>query len=110
MNRSTDKKTDTVKQNNNFTRKKRAHNKKVKRSPTEFRGDQGWRESFFPGVVMTQHQCPTCGKHLDGNVRFCPEDGTPLTETAAASGLRTPHTSSATQRALLTLPTVVGNR
>ncbi|HEY1859963.1 MAG TPA: serine/threonine-protein kinase [Gemmataceae bacterium] len=59
---------------------------------------------------MTQHQCPTCGKHLDGNVRFCPEDGTPLTETAAASGSRTPHSSSATQRALLTLPTVVGNR
>jgi tRNA A-37 threonylcarbamoyl transferase component Bud32 len=59
---------------------------------------------------MTEHQCPTCGKHLDGNVRFCPEDGTPLTETAAASGLRTPHTSSATQRAILTLPTVIGNR
>jgi tRNA A-37 threonylcarbamoyl transferase component Bud32 len=59
---------------------------------------------------MTEHQCPTCGKHLDGNVRFCPEDGTPLTETAAASGLRTPHMSSATQRAVLTLPTVIGNR
>jgi tRNA A-37 threonylcarbamoyl transferase component Bud32 len=72
--------------------------------------DYGWRETFFPGEVMTVHQCPTCGKHLDGNVRFCPEDGTPLTETAAASGLRTPHTSSATQRALLTLPTVIGNR
>jgi tRNA A-37 threonylcarbamoyl transferase component Bud32 len=68
------------------------------------------REAPLQGMLMIVHQCPTCGKHLDGTVRFCPEDGTPLTETAAASGLRTPHTSSATQRALLTLPTVIGNR
>ena len=28
-------------------------------------------------------QCPTCGKQLEPNVRFCPDDGTPLTDTAA---------------------------
>jgi tRNA A-37 threonylcarbamoyl transferase component Bud32 len=25
-------------------------------------------------------KCPTCGKHLDDTARFCPEDGTPLTD------------------------------
>ena len=56
------------------------------------------------------HQCPTCGKHLEGGVRFCPDDGTPLTDTAAASGSRTPTGTTSTQRAVLALPTVVGNR
>ena len=36
------------------------------------------------------HQCPTCGKHLEESVRFCPDDGTQLTDTAASSGHRTP--------------------
>lgn len=59
---------------------------------------------------MTQ-QCPTCGKHLDGGVRFCPHDGTPLTETAATTPQRTPTHPSATQKVpTLELPVMVGNR
>ena len=38
---------------------------------------------------MTQ-RCPTCHSELDDGVRFCPHDGTPLTETAMAGGARTP--------------------
>jgi tRNA A-37 threonylcarbamoyl transferase component Bud32 len=55
------------------------------------------------------HQCPTCGKHHDDTVRFCPDDGTPLTDTAASSGQRTPtHVRPAAPE--LQLPVVVGNR
>jgi serine/threonine-protein kinase len=55
------------------------------------------------------HQCPTCGKQLDDGVRFCPEDGTPLTETAAARSTRTPADTSVPKRQLQ-LPVVVGGR
>jgi serine/threonine protein kinase len=47
---------------------------------------------------------------LEPTVRFCPEDGTPLTETAAASGLRTPTAAMPTQKLTLALPVTVGNR
>jgi serine/threonine protein kinase len=47
---------------------------------------------------------------LEPTVRFCPEDGTPLTETAAASGLRTPTAAMPTQKSVLALPVTVGNR
>src|SRR5712691_9715376 len=56
----------------------------------------------------TVSQCPTCGKQLDTGVRFCPDDGTPLTETAA-SGTRTP-TGQATKKLQLALPVLLGNR
>src|SRR5262249_45143491 len=51
-------------------------------------------------------QCPTCGKQLDLGVRFCPDDGTPLTDTAAASGVHTPVSRPAPPRAL-PLPVVL---
>jgi hypothetical protein len=55
------------------------------------------------------HQCPTCGKQHDDTVRFCPNDGTPLTDTAASSGQRTPtHVRAAAPE--LQLPVIVGNR
>src|SRR5215469_5936835 len=34
--------------------------------------------------------CPTCKQELEPGVRFCPHDGTPLTETSAADPTRTP--------------------
>ncbi|MFL5245398.1 MAG: protein kinase domain-containing protein [Gemmataceae bacterium] len=54
--------------------------------------------------------CPTCGKHHEPTVRFCPEDGTPLSETATASGMRTPTSPHATLKMELALPVVVGDR
>src|SRR5258708_39440302 len=54
--------------------------------------------------------CPTCGKQHDPTVRFCPEDGTPLSETATASGTRTPTTTPSTIKVELALPVTVGNR
>jgi serine/threonine-protein kinase len=56
------------------------------------------------------HQCPTCGKQLDDGVRFCPEDGTPLTETAAEVSFKTPAGDSKQRRPALSLPLVLGNR
>ena len=59
---------------------------------------------------MTQ-RCPTCHNELDDGVRFCPHDGTPLTETAQAVGAHTPagsHKRPKTQE--LQLPVVVGSR
>jgi serine/threonine protein kinase len=53
------------------------------------------------------HRCPTCGKQLEDSIRFCPDDGTPLTETAALRGARTP--SGGTTKKLQ-LPVVVGGR
>ncbi len=60
---------------------------------------------------MVVHQCPTCGKQLEPGTRFCPNDGTPLTETAHAT-VRTPATAASTQskKPELQLPVVVGNR
>jgi hypothetical protein len=57
---------------------------------------------------VTVHRCPICGKHLDEGVRFCPDDGTPLTDTAAAAG-RTP-TGQPARKIELVLPVVVGGR
>jgi serine/threonine protein kinase len=59
------------------------------------------------------HRCPTCGKQLEDGIRFCPEDGTPLSDTAAAHVAPTP-TSATPTRALksqvLQLPVVLDNR
>jgi serine/threonine protein kinase len=57
------------------------------------------------------HQCPTCGKELAPGTRFCPDDGTPLTETAPYPAARTPASSPNRPRSVqLELPVVVGNR
>jgi serine/threonine-protein kinase len=56
-------------------------------------------------------RCPTCHSELDDGVRFCPHDGTPLTETAQAVGAHTPagsHNRPKSQE--LQLPVVVGSR
>jgi serine/threonine-protein kinase len=55
------------------------------------------------------HKCPTCGKQLDAGTRFCPNDGTPLTETAAGA-VQTPTSSRRAKPDLLPLPAVVGGR
>ncbi len=58
---------------------------------------------------MTQ-RCPTCQTELEDGVRFCPHDGTPLTETGQA-GLSTPSNPNAPVKSpQLKLPVVVGNR
>jgi serine/threonine-protein kinase len=56
------------------------------------------------------HECPTCGKQLDEGVRFCPDDGTPLTETAAPVGVRTPASDRKLRAQPLPLPLVLGGR
>jgi serine/threonine protein kinase len=53
------------------------------------------------------HRCPTCGKQLEDAVRFCPDDGTPLSNTAAAA-VRTPIDTGKAK--VLPLPVVVGGR
>jgi serine/threonine-protein kinase len=55
-------------------------------------------------------ECPTCGKQLDANVRFCPDDGTPLTDTAAATAVRTPTGKKHAPSRELQLPVLLGNR
>jgi serine/threonine protein kinase len=56
-------------------------------------------------------RCPTCHSELDDGVRFCPHDGTPLTETAQAVGVPTPAGSSVRPKSReLQLPVAVGNR
>lgn len=52
--------------------------------------------------------CPTCGKDLGPDVRVCPDDGTPLTETAEYRGVPTPASGSAAPA--LALPVTVGDR
>ncbi len=54
-------------------------------------------------------QCPTCGKQLEPSARFCPDDGTPLTETAAAAAGHTP-TGTPPSKLQLQLPVLLGNR
>jgi hypothetical protein len=54
-------------------------------------------------------QCPTCKQVLEPGVRFCPHDGTPLTETSAARTTPTT-TGEAPQKKELALPVVVGGR
>jgi serine/threonine-protein kinase len=67
------------------------------------RWSQGREES-------TVHQCPTCGRQLDPGTRFCPDDGTPLTDTAAATNVKTPAFARGAKKETLELPVVVGNR
>src|SRR5947209_20518828 len=58
-------------------------------------------------------QCPTCKQELDDTVRFCPNDGTPLTETSAQRTVATPTSSGSGGRPAskeIPLPTVVGGR
>ena len=55
------------------------------------------------------NKCPTCGKQLDDSIRFCPDDGTPLTDTAASLPTRTP-TGQVVYKPDIPLPTVVGGR
>jgi serine/threonine-protein kinase len=56
-------------------------------------------------------RCPTCHSELDDGVRFCPHDGTPLSETAQALGARTPAGSANRPKSQeLQLPVVVGGR
>lgn len=51
-------------------------------------------------------QCPTCRQMLDDGVRFCPHDGTPLTDTPPTHpGRPAPETTPP-----LALPVVVGGR
>ncbi len=58
---------------------------------------------------MTQ-RCPTCQAELDDAVRFCPHDGTPLTETGQAVGAHTPAGHGRPRSKELQLPVVVGGR
>ena len=58
-------------------------------------------------------QCPTCKQELEPGVRFCPHDGTPVTETSASAPTRT--TSATTETGpkaatKLPLPLVIGGR
>jgi serine/threonine-protein kinase len=54
-------------------------------------------------------KCPTCKQELDDGVRFCPHDGTPLTETSALKTVTTPTGQRPVVREL-ELPVVVGGR
>src|SRR5439155_24230670 len=58
--------------------------------------------------VPTMIQCPTCKEMLPANVRFCPHDGTPLTETAAVQQVATPVARPAAND--IPLPVTVGDR
>jgi hypothetical protein len=54
-------------------------------------------------------QCPKCKQILEEGVRFCPNDGTPLTETGATKTDATP-TGGRQPKGEIPLPAVVGNR
>src|SRR5580692_11078672 len=54
-------------------------------------------------------ECPRCKQPMDPGVRFCPHDGTPLTDTAAVPTLTTPNSVRPTSSDLQ-LPVVVGGR
>ena len=53
-------------------------------------------------------QCPTCKQMLESGVRFCPHDGTPLSETAAVQHVLTPVARPPASD--IQLPVLVGNR
>jgi tRNA A-37 threonylcarbamoyl transferase component Bud32 len=55
-------------------------------------------------------RCPTCQACLEDGLRYCPHDGTPLTETAAVRTDPTPTGDKPPPAADLPLPLVVGNR
>ena len=54
-------------------------------------------------------QCPVCKQVLAPGVRFCPHDGTPLTETSARDAMPTP-TGGRPPSRQIALPAVVGSR
>ncbi len=54
-------------------------------------------------------QCPTCKSMLETGVRFCPHDGTPLTETSAQVTVPTP-SGSRPKSVEIALPVTVGGR
>jgi serine/threonine protein kinase len=54
--------------------------------------------------------CPVCKQVLEPGVRFCPNDGTPLTETAAGATVITPTGPERIAGPELQLPVVVGGR
>jgi hypothetical protein len=58
-------------------------------------------------VVIT---CPVCKQVLEPGVRFCPHDGTPVSETAAVSTVPTPTVPGRPSVPELDLPVVVGGR
>src|SRR5438105_4889656 len=60
----------------------------------------------MPDVIT----CPVCKQVLEAGVRFCPHDGTPLTETAAVSTESTPTGPGRQSGPQLQLPAVVGSR
>ncbi len=59
-------------------------------------------------------QCPTCRQELQPGIRFCPHDGTPLTETASVLPSLTPSERTKTYLAPdakeLELPILIGGR
>jgi hypothetical protein len=55
------------------------------------------------------NQCPTCKAVLAPEVRFCPNDGTPLSDTAAQRATRTP-SGQQPKSVEIELPTIVGAR
>jgi serine/threonine protein kinase len=55
-------------------------------------------------------QCPTCKQILETGVRFCPNDGTPLTETSAMSTVPTPTGNRPPRSVDIALPVTVGGR
>ena len=55
-------------------------------------------------------QCPKCKQVLDEGVRFCPNDGTPLTETGMTKTDATPTGGQQPAKGEIPLPAVVGNR
>jgi hypothetical protein len=54
-------------------------------------------------------QCPTCKAIHEDGVRFCPNDGTPLTETSAQGAVPTP-TGPQKSKNTLQLPVMLGQR
>src|SRR5262249_55088882 len=58
--------------------------------------------------MPTMIQCPTCKQMLEPGMRFCPNDGTPLTETAAVQQVATPVTRRPVQD--IPLPQMIGER
>jgi hypothetical protein len=57
----------------------------------------------------TRPQCPVCKQVLAPGVRYCPHDGTPLTETSAKNAANTPTGTRPFSREIA-LPAVVGGR
>ncbi len=60
--------------------------------------------------MTTMIQCPTCKQMLPPGVRFCPHDGTPLTETTAPAALNVPTPAGKAETREIELPAMVGGR